>query len=220
MDPFQKSLKMEPGSDTAEETPKGGYTPSTPPRRRPFNWSVRTNPPRPMILILEFVIFQFQTSQLLFTGDKSCRLFGRRFDGTHLVFALDFGSTLQSPPLVPEFALEAFVAKMRIRRSRCHASGRTAPYPRSQILCVVSGKWVIMEYIHGKTLHDAWPRISFFTAIRLALQMRRFVQALQTVTSPTAGGLVTGRGSSIWLEDYFGVPNHFTPQQINSFFAF
>jgi hypothetical protein len=64
MDPFEKNLPMEPGSDTADETPKGrGYRPSTPPRRRPFNWSVRMNPLSTHDSNLEFVIFQ--TGQLL-----------------------------------------------------------------------------------------------------------------------------------------------------------
>jgi hypothetical protein len=88
------------------------------------------------------------------------------------------------------------------------------------VLRVVDDKWFLMEYINGATLLASWPQIGWFTAIRLALQLRHFVRALRTLASPTAGGLTSGICDSLWLDDYFEVPPHSTPQQINSFFAF
>ncbi|PYI04090.1 hypothetical protein BO78DRAFT_462887 [Aspergillus sclerotiicarbonarius CBS 121057] len=78
----------------------------------------------------------------------------------------------------------------------------------------------VMNRIEGTTLDAIWTKLSWFTTIKLALQLRHFVQILRSVTSPTAGSLATGRCWSFYLDDRFGVPAHSTPTDLAEFFRF
>jgi len=80
--------------------------------------------------------------------------------------------------------------------------------------------YCIMERIQGTTLEDAWPKLSWFTVIRLILQLRRFVQILRSVTSLTAGSLATGECRSFWLEDRYGLPARSGPKELTHFLTF
>jgi hypothetical protein len=79
---------------------------------------------------------------------------------------------------------------------------------------------VIMDRVLGTTLEDAWSRLGWFATIRIAFQLRRFVKAMRSVTSPTAGGIETGQCNSMWLDDGFGIPPKATPEAVNSFISF
>lgn len=79
---------------------------------------------------------------------------------------------------------------------------------------------VIMDRVRGITLEEAWSRLGWFATIRIAFQLRRFVQAMRNVTSPTAGAIGTGRCNSMWLDDFFGLPPNATPEAINSYISF
>ena len=52
--------------------------------------------------------------------------------------------------------------------------------------------YLIMERIDGVILEEAWPKLGWFATIKLALQLRRFVRLLRSLTSSTAGSLVSG----------------------------
>jgi hypothetical protein len=54
------------------------------------------------------------------------------------------------------------------------------------------GAFCVMDRIQGATLEEMWTRLSWFTTIKTALQLRHFVNLLRSVTSPTAGSLATG----------------------------
>lgn len=43
--------------------------------------------------------------------------------------------------------------------------------------------YVIMERIHGQTLEEAWAHLSWFTTLRLAFQLRRFIRRMRGVSS-------------------------------------
>jgi hypothetical protein len=52
--------------------------------------------------------------------------------------------------------------------------------------------YLIMERIDGVTLEEAWPKLGWFTTVKFALQLRWFVRLLRSLTSSTAGSLVSG----------------------------
>jgi len=80
--------------------------------------------------------------------------------------------------------------------------------------------YIIMDRIHGVTVEQCWRELGWIATITLAFELRRFVRRMRKVTSSTAGGLVTGECNSIWLEDYYGLPMHATPSDIQSFITF
>ncbi|KAL8922326.1 MAG: hypothetical protein Q9172_003618 [Xanthocarpia lactea] len=80
--------------------------------------------------------------------------------------------------------------------------------------------YVIMERIHGVTLEESWDRIGWITTLHLAFQLRHFVCKMRTCTSSTAGSLVRGTCDSIWLDDYYKIPPHATPEAITQFLIF
>jgi hypothetical protein len=80
--------------------------------------------------------------------------------------------------------------------------------------------YIIMNRIRGTSLENAWHQMGWITTIRIAFQLRRFVRAMRTQMSSTAGSLVSGKCNSIWLEDYYGPPRHATPEKFTSFISF
>jgi hypothetical protein len=80
--------------------------------------------------------------------------------------------------------------------------------------------FAIMERIEGCTLEDAWPSLGWCTSYHLALQLRRFIRNMRSLTSTTAGSLVTGECRSFWLDDHFGLPARAKPKDISDFLAF
>ena len=79
---------------------------------------------------------------------------------------------------------------------------------------------IIMTRIHGRTMEAAWPNMSWLLTIWVAIQLRCFVEIMRMSRSSTAGSLITGKGKSIWLEDYYGLPEHATPETLSSFIQF
>ncbi len=77
-----------------------------------------------------------------------------------------------------------------------------------------------MDFIEGITLEEAWSKLSWFTTIRLAFQLRGFIRRLRSVTSRCAGSLVSGECKSFWLDDRFRIPDRSAPSNITSFFRF
>ena len=80
--------------------------------------------------------------------------------------------------------------------------------------------WCIMERIPGDTLEIVWSQLSWFTTIKLSLQLRYFVRCLRSLTSSTAGSLATGQCRSFYLEDRFGLPARSSPKDIAYFIRF
>lgn len=78
----------------------------------------------------------------------------------------------------------------------------------------------VMDRIEGTTLEIIWTKLSWFMTIKLALQLRRFVRILRSVTSSTAGSLAMGQCRSFYLEDRYGVPAHSTRSDLAEFFRF
>lgn len=80
--------------------------------------------------------------------------------------------------------------------------------------------YVIMTRVHGRTIEAAWPEMSWWSTIRAAFQLRNYIRVMRSKSSPTAGSLVTGECNSIWLEDYYGLPDHATPEMFSSYIQF
>lgn len=89
-----------------------------------------------------------------------------------------------------------------------------------RVVTVDTRVYIIMERVRGNTLEESWPRISWKSSIRTAFQLRRFVRAMRRQRSSTAGALRSGKCNSIWLEDYYGLPPHATPETFTSFINF
>jgi hypothetical protein len=80
--------------------------------------------------------------------------------------------------------------------------------------------YLIMERIDGMTLEEAWPKLGWFNSVKFALQLRWFVRLLRSLTSSTAGSLVSGECRSFYLEDRFMLPPKSSPPVITSFIQF
>jgi hypothetical protein len=90
-------------------------------------------------------------------------------------------------PLVLEDAVQAVeVAHALI------ALGIRVPFTRRTIK-YDSGAYCIIDIIEGVKLEETWPKLSWFTTIRLAFQLRGFIHQLRSVTSQYAGSLVSGQ---------------------------
>ncbi|EGX93923.1 flavin-binding monooxygenase, putative [Cordyceps militaris CM01] len=80
--------------------------------------------------------------------------------------------------------------------------------------------FLVMERVEGQTLEDAWAGLSWYSSLRLAFQLRRFVSLMRSITSDTAGSIVTGECRSFWLDDRFGLPARATVGYVMEFLAF
>jgi hypothetical protein len=74
--------------------------------------------------------------------------------------------------------------------------------------------YIIMELDHGATLEKLWTRIDWVLTSRLAFQLRQFVHSMRNMTLPTAGSPLSAKCRSFWLDDYYGLPEHATPEAI------
>jgi Phosphotransferase enzyme family len=80
--------------------------------------------------------------------------------------------------------------------------------------------YIIMDRVPGETLETCWSRLGWIATIQLAFELRNFVRRMRQVSSSTAGGLETGVSTSLWLEDYYGLPLHASPSDIQSYITF
>lgn len=114
------------------------------------------------------------------------------------------------PPLVEDVVKSSEVARQLGIRAPCIK--RTISYE--------GNAYCIMERIRGTTLEEMWAKLGWFMTIKLALQLRRFINLLRSVESSVAGSLATGECRSFWLEDKYGLPIRSTPEYIASFIQF
>ena len=77
-----------------------------------------------------------------------------------------------------------------------------------------------MTRIRGTTVEAAWPDMTWFSTIWAAFQLRFYVELMRCKTSPSAGALVTGKCNSIWLNDFYGLPEHASPAIFSSYIQF
>ncbi|KAL5345017.1 hypothetical protein ACLOAV_009970 [Pseudogymnoascus australis] len=89
-----------------------------------------------------------------------------------------------------------------------------------RILTFDGTTFCVMERINGSTLNEAWTKLSWFTTIKLGLQLRRFIHLLRLATSSTAGSLASGECRSFYLKDRFGLPARSSPEVITYFIKF
>ncbi|KAH7389753.1 kinase-like domain-containing protein [Pyrenochaeta sp. MPI-SDFR-AT-0127] len=89
-----------------------------------------------------------------------------------------------------------------------------------RIITYEGNTYCIMERVRGNALEEMWIKLSWFTTIKLALQLCHSVSLLRSVTSSTAGSVASGECRSFWLEDRYGLPARSTPEYISSFFQF
>lgn len=80
--------------------------------------------------------------------------------------------------------------------------------------------YIIMDRVPAETLEVCWSRLGWIATIKLAFELRKYVRRMRQVSSATAGGLQTGVSTSLWLEDYYGLPLHACPSDIQSYITF
>lgn len=78
----------------------------------------------------------------------------------------------------------------------------------------------IMDRIAGSTLEDIWTSLGWFLTIKLALQLRRIINTLRSLTSPTIGSLATSQCTSFWLDDLYGLPPRSGPPELSRYLHF
>lgn len=80
--------------------------------------------------------------------------------------------------------------------------------------------YLIVDRIPGKTLEETWPDLSWIRSVQLALQLRRWITTLRSISSPTAGGLHTGQCRSFWLDDHYKLPPGASPGDLTAYLRF
>ena len=124
-----------------------------------------------------------------------------------------------SPNLVTKLMPSKALTDAIATQSLAHDLGIRVPEIRRTIT-KKNRSYIIMDRVHGVTLETCWSRLGWIVTIRLAVVLRKFVRQTREVTSLTAGGLVTGASKSLWFEDYYGLPLHATPSEIQSYITF
>ncbi|KAL2839025.1 hypothetical protein BJX68DRAFT_259008 [Aspergillus pseudodeflectus] len=108
----------------------------------------------------------------------------------------------------------------------CASSSRLEDSPKASAVASELGirvplaRRVVQNDKSAYTILVSWKELGWFTTVKHALQLRRFVKLLRSVTSPTAGSLATGECRSFWLEDRCGLPANSGPGEITHFFHF
>ncbi|KAG6861015.1 hypothetical protein C0995_004868 [Termitomyces sp. Mi166 len=79
----------------------------------------------------------------------------------------------------------------------------TIPVPRVRR---VVNSWIVMDYIPGTTLAQAWPSLSIWRKIRIAFTLRRYVRQLRQLkaSATTPPGPFSARGPQICESPIFG----------------
>jgi len=81
--------------------------------------------------------------------------------------------------------------------------------------------YIIMDRIPtSMTLEDRWPSLGLWSTLCIALQLRGFIKQMRSLRSPTLGALASGKCNSIFLDDYYGLPPHATPEEYEEFIRF
>ena len=126
---------------------------------------------------------------------------------------------LLSPKLVAKLVPSKTLADGLAAQNLAHRLAIRVPEIRRKITNE-DISYIIMNRVDGVTLEQCWTELGWIATITLAFELRKFVRSMREVTSLTAGGLVTGECNSIWLDDYFGLPLHATPSDVQSFITF
>jgi hypothetical protein len=145
-----------------------------------------------------------------------------------LHFINDIGTPLGSPPCRASLLSSNLVVKRVPSKTLADAVAaqnlaRDLVIPVPEIRRIITNKntsYIIMDRVHGTTLEQCWSELGWIPTITLAFELRKFVRRMRDVTSSIAGGLATGECNSFWLEDYYGLPLHATPLEIQSFITF
>ena len=80
--------------------------------------------------------------------------------------------------------------------------------------------YLIMERVDGVSLEETWTKLGWIGSLRLAMELRRSIRLLRSITSTTAGSPVTGECRSFWLDDLYCLPPRSRPADIASFLTF
>ena len=80
--------------------------------------------------------------------------------------------------------------------------------------------YIIMTRILGRTMEAAWPDMTWLLTIWAAFQLQFYVKLMHCKTSPSAGSLQRGKCNSIWLDDYYSLPEHASPAVFSSYIQF
>ncbi|KAG6125012.1 hypothetical protein E4U12_007712 [Claviceps purpurea] len=100
------------------------------------------------------------------------------------------------------------------------ASQLGIPVPHIERVVHGYGVYCIMERIPGTTLDIAWHDLGWIASLRVAFQLRRVVQRLRSATSSSSGPIPTGRCTSYYFDDKFGLPARANCHHVNAFLNF
>ncbi|KAL1746411.1 kinase-like protein [Schizophyllum fasciatum] len=99
------------------------------------------------------------------------------------------------------------VLALRLARS----VGVNVPIVQRVVSCEDESHLIIMDYIDGMTLEQAWRSMSLFATLRVAWQLRAYLRSTASIVAQTTGGVHSGRSHSEWLQGQYGPVPHASP---------
>ncbi|KAF9042741.1 hypothetical protein BDZ89DRAFT_1156047 [Hymenopellis radicata] len=77
---------------------------------------------------------------------------------------------------------------------------------------------IVMDRIYGVTLEEAWADLGWWSTLKVAWQLRCYVNKMRSVTSITAGGLASGSAHCMaWALDVYGPELHASPSNLRDY---
>ncbi|KAL4244616.1 Protein kinase-like domain superfamily protein [Abortiporus biennis] len=99
---------------------------------------------------------------------------------------------------------------------RAQSVGVPVPIVR-RVVGTKRSNYLVMDRVEGETLEQSWSRLGLWKTVRVAWQLRSFLQALRTVTSQTSGGLSSGRVRSEWFGGIYMPVHRASPEQFTNY---
>ncbi|KAH7918557.1 hypothetical protein BV22DRAFT_905245 [Leucogyrophana mollusca] len=79
------------------------------------------------------------------------------------------------------------------------------------------GHYFVLERVHGPTLEQLWPEIGWVRTLRVAWQLRRYLQKMQAATSPVGGGLALGSVRSPFFQGLYKPVSYASPEAFTGY---
>ncbi|KAH7918202.1 hypothetical protein BV22DRAFT_1041927 [Leucogyrophana mollusca] len=103
-----------------------------------------------------------------------------------------------------EFARKLGILVPAVRRALIHPA-------------TTRGSCLVLERVHGRTLEQLWAEIGWWRTLRVAWQLRRYLQKMHAVTSLKAGGLATGSVRSLFFQGLYPPVSYASPEAFTGY---
>lgn len=100
---------------------------------------------------------------------------------------------------------------------RARSVGVNVPIVQRVVSCEDETHLLIMDYVDGATLEQAWRSMSLFATLRVAWQLRSYLRSTASIVAQTSGGINSGRCRSEWLQGQYGPVPHASPTTFSNY---